>query len=124
MTGHKERLIAAGLYKPMTEYERSERDDKLRIAKYDKKIKGIPNWCVYRTDDWRNHIEGKCKDAELIADRLYLGEAHMLVAVLGHGDPEQPPRPYPDDPPLCMYHITTMEEWERWVTRREQISMF
>lgn len=126
MTGHKERLIAAGLLEPMTGSRISERNGILFRIAQGEEIKEKPIFCVYRRDEPYNHViapsEHTCKDAELVVDRLYSYEAYRLCDRLNARDEGQPRTPnglwY-----MHMYAICTMEDWADWEMKTAQISM-
>lgn len=126
MTGHKERLIAADLLVPMSKARISERAGILFRIAQGEEIKEKPIFCVYRRDEPYNHViappEHSCKDAELIADRLYSYEAYRLCDRLNAKDEEQPRSPnglwY-----MHMYAICTMGDWAEWEINTAQVSI-
>ena len=103
MTGHRQRLIESGLFVPLSNEEIARRNGIIaqmeeRKARGERVRSGdIPNCCVFKSDDHRNHIflsgDRSCRDAELIAEKLYGYEASRICHYLGLYDPEQPPRP-------------------------------
>lgn len=124
---HRQRLIEEGLYTPLTPHDIAERNGILLRWKGGEKIQDVPNNCVYRADSpWSNiqrPDEKQCKEAELIADRLYSWEAWRLCNSLNYHDKQQPPRPNPHHPPLEMYRIASMDDWKEWEDRHAQIEM-
>ena len=127
MTGHRERLIKEGLFKPLTPYDIAERNGLLQRRTQGEKIQDPPFYCVYRADHHMGNItrqdEYQCKDAELIADHLRGYEAHRLCNWLNSYDKQQPPRPNPHLPPLEMYRIANMEDWEAWEAKNSQLEL-
>lgn len=98
MEGHRQRLIESGLLVPLSNEEIARRNG-IMVQIADRKARGekvrsgdIPNCCVFRSDDHRNHVlpsENRCcQDAELIADKLYSYEASRICHYLGIYDPE------------------------------------
>lgn len=126
MEGHKERLIAADLLEPMAGSRVSERNGILFRIAQGEEIKEKPIFCVYRRDELYNHVVASpkhiCKDAELIADRLYSYEAYRLCDRLNARDEEQP-RTGNGLWYLDMYAICTMEDWANWEMKTAQIPM-
>jgi len=130
MEGHRQRLIESGLLHPLSNEEIARRNGILqRIAErraQGDKCKGvdIPEYCVFRTDKHNCHIQLSsdrcCKDAELVADKLFYYEASRICHHLGIYDTEQPPRPLKGLPPLEMYRICSRAEWDEWVAHRAQ----
>ncbi len=128
MEGHRQRLIESGLLVPLSNEEIARRNGIIaqmeeRKARGEKVRSGdVPNCCVFRSDDHRNHIflsgDRSCRDAELIAEKLYGYEASRICHYLGLYDPEQPPRPLKGLPPLEMYKWCTRPEWDEWVAQR------
>lgn len=128
MTGHRERLISAGLVTPMTATEIARRSIFLARKAKGEKITNAPIFCVFRRDEPHRilyNIPGEeCEDAELIANYLFSWEAFQLANNLNLNDKQQPPRPNPTLPPLPMYAMCEMSVWEEWEARRAQITMF
>ncbi len=125
---HRERLISNGLLVPLSDDAIYNRNGILLRVKAGEQIDYIPNWCVFRRDEQFRHIilEGKdeCQSAELVADKLFSYEAHVLCDKLNFHDKEQP-RAKNWLPPVGMYGICTMEEWEAWYQRYlAQVSLF
>ena len=130
MEGHRQRLIESGLLHPLSNEEIARRNGIIaqmaeRKARGEKVRRGdIPNCCVIRSDEHRNHIilsgDRRCQDAELIADHLYGYEASRICHHLGIYDTEQPPRALKGLPPLEMYKWCTRPEWDEWVAQRAQ----
>lgn len=134
MTGHRQRLIESGLLVTLSNEEVARRNGILqsiteRRAQGDK-CKGvdIPEYCVFRADkpNCHIHLSGNrcCEDAELIADKLFYYEASRICHHLGIYDTEQPSRPLKGLPPFEMYKLCSRAEWEEWLFRKAQITIF
>lgn len=125
---HRERLISAGLLCPLSEYAIYQRSGILFRAKEGEKINYVPRWCVFRRDEPFHHViaadeEHECQSAELVADMLYSYEAHVLVDRLNYHDKEQPPMANRWLPPLGMYGICTIRDWEEWENKHAQMKL-
>ncbi len=125
---HKERLISIGLLAPLSEDAVYQRNGILLRAKEGEKIHYIPHWCVFRRDEPFHHViavdeDHECQSAELVADNLYSYEAHILVDKLNLHDEEQPKSVKPWLPPVGMYGICTMEDWEEWENQHAQMKL-
>ena len=130
MQGHRERLIACGLYTPHSLEEAARRNGLLaRMSNGEKMDSCIrPNMCVFRSDGPYTHIllsgDRCCKDAELIADRLTYWEAQRLCDRLNWDDPTLP-LTYPKSLyRQSLYKICAMGEWDMWATQKAQMSIF
>lgn len=127
MGGHRDRLIAEGLYKPLVPYDIEKRNGILLKKANGEKIADLPILCVFRRDEPTNHIfevpGRECQSAELIADLLYSWEAWSLVNWLNNHDKQQPPRPNPFHPLMEMYAICNMDDWAAWEARHAQITL-
>lgn len=130
MEGHRQRLIESGLLVPLSKEEIARRNG-IMVQIAERKARGekvrsgdIPNCCVFRSDDHRNHVlllgNRCCQDAELIADKLYSYEASRICHHLGLNDPEQPPRSLKGLSPFEMYKWCTRPEWDEWVEQRSR----
>ncbi|MBR5889112.1 MAG: hypothetical protein IKY92_03630 [Akkermansia sp.] len=124
---HRQRLIEEGLYEPLTPNDIAERKELLERRARGEKIQDPPIYCVYRADDPWTHIDTslgkKCQDAELIADHLRGYEAQSLCSRLCIYDKQQPPRTRPWLPPLDMYRISKMDDWDAWEAQHAQLRM-
>lgn len=124
---HRERLISLGLMGQISDGEICRRNEILFRMQKGEKIKDVPVWCVYRRDEPLRQVilsgKDECRDAELIADKLYSYEAHVLVDKLNYKDPEQPPRKNPHLPQIGMYGVCTMEDWTAWEMRNSQMKL-
>lgn len=122
---HRERLIAAGLYKPLSDDSLYTRNSILQRMDAGENIKDAPIFCVFRRDKPFAHIildpPRRCEFAELIADKLYSYEAHRLCDRLNFHDPEQPSGR--SGHYLGMYGIAVREDWEQWEAESGQLSM-
>lgn len=122
---HRERLIAVGLLTPLSVGSVYERDRAIERAKQSRGTKDLPQFCVFRRDEWTRHIildgEKECKSAELIESKLFSYEAHVLCSRLNFHDKEQPIGGcgyY-----LGMYGVCSMTDWEEWWSRHAQIML-
>ena len=124
MPSNRERLIEAGLFRPLRENVIYYRERLLDRIAEGEKVYVPPVYCVYRADDPFSSIypedKKRCKEAELISDKLTSYEAHALCDRLNNRDPEQP-RGKQHLPPLGMYRICHVSEWEAWEQNQEQI---
>ena len=124
MKSHRERLIEAGLFQPLSPEAVFQREYILERIAQGEKIGEKPIWCIFRRDEWDRHVSttyGKeCRSAELIQDKLYHYEAQVKVDRLNNRDPEQPGR---QGAYLGMYGICTMPEWADWEDWHAQIGM-
>lgn len=124
---HRERLIAAGVFKPMDPARISERNDVLFRIQQGERVEDPPIYCVFRRDEPFRHVilsdEHECAEAELIESRLRSYEANALVNRLNYHDPEQPGRERPYLPPVGMYAICRMEDWSDWENRHNQLML-
>lgn len=126
MTGNRERLIAAGLFKPLSENEVYKRNGTLFQLSQGVAVAEKPIYCVYRRDETRRQVSGlgenECRDAELIADKLYSGEAWRLCNKLNSRDEAQPMTSNGEW--YChMYGICTMGDWTDWEMRQAQVAL-
>lgn len=125
---YREKLIEAGLLRPRTAAQDHERKSVLqRIAQGEFVEKDFrPIYCVYRSDDWRNHVvyenEYRCQDAEMIEDMLTSSEAYSLCRALNIKSPDLP-RTERKDLPLPIYKICKAEEWDEWQRDMAQLSL-
>ena len=130
MDGNRERLIALGLYKPLSSEEIARRNGILaRMAEGEKVDSCVrPNMCVFRSDMPYTHIllsgDQCCKDAELIAEKVTYWEAQQLCNRFNWNDPKLP-LTYPKS--LYRHHlykICSLEDWAAWLAEKAQISFF
>ena len=126
MTGHRERLIKAGLYVPLDSHDIAERDEILQRAKKGEKVKEKPCHCVIRVDGaykqlWHPDEEERCHDAELIAEKLYSWEAWRLVNLLERKDDQQPKAP--GGWVLGLYRICSVDDWAAWEAEHSQLML-
>lgn len=124
---HRDRLIAAGLFTPLSASQICRRNDILFQLKQGVKVYEAPTHCVFRRDAPNRHVQLpgplECQQAELIEQRLFSYEAHRLCDQLNRRDPEQPPRPNPALPPIGMYGICSMDDWADWEQRHAQLRL-
>lgn len=125
---YREKLIEMGLLHPRTVAQDHERKSVLqRIAQGENIEKDFrPIYCVYRSDDWRNHVvyedEYRCKDAEMIEEMLTSGEAHSLCRALNAKSPDLP-RTERKGVPLPIYKICKVAEWDEWKRKMQQLCL-
>ena len=127
MTGHRERLIKEGLYRPLVPHDITTRDEILQRAKNGAKIKDKPLFCVVRVDGSFNQLfhpdeKYRCQDAELIAEKLYGHEAQRLVGTLNSKD-DQNPRSANGLWDLGLYRVCNAEDWEAWMAEHSQLML-
>lgn len=129
MKGHRERLIEMGLVFPLSSEEEAKRNGMIQRMKESKwGPSGYPCFVVYRSDDPYRHVvlsgDKCCREAEMIADKLYSWEASKLCFKLGQKDPEQPRRHIKDTGYLSLYKCCFMNEWNNWVNTKAQTTLF
>lgn len=130
MNVHRERLIACGLFSPLSSEEIIRRNGLLARLNNGEKMDSCvrPDMCVFRSDGPFTHVQLSgdhcCKEAELIADKLTYCEAQRLCERLNWNDPKLPPT-YPKSPyRQTLYKICSMKEWEVWKAQKLQMSIF
>ena len=128
MQGHRERLISSGLFSPLSPEETARRNGILERVANGEKIKDIPAYCVYRSDAPYNHVvfedAKRCKDAELIAEKLLYFEASRLCHRLNYDDPELPLTHPKSTYKQSLYKICSKGEWDIWAAQKLQMSIF
>ena len=131
MTGHRERLIACGLVKPLTHEEECKRNGLLARMSDGEKISSYqqPIFCVFRSDNPYTHVissdeKRRCRDAELIADKLTHYEASNLCTRLNWHDEKLPLTHEKSLYRQALYKYCTHDDWEEWKNRSAQTSIF
>lgn len=122
---HRERLIAVGLYKPLSDDSLYTWNSILQRMDAGENIEDALIFCVFRRDKPFSHIilepPFRCECAKLIADKLYSYEAHRLCDRLNFFDPEQPSGR--SGYYLGMYGIVSHDDWEQWEAESTQMTM-
>ena len=121
-------LIERGLLKPRLQEEEAKRNAILKRIEEGEKIKEPPIYCVFRADSPYTHVvfDGylKCKTADMIEEKLYPYEAHVLCTKLNNQDDRLPLKhiksPYRQE----LYKICTMSDWQFWLDDMAQVSIF
>ena len=122
---YRENLIAAGLLRQRDTAQECERDSVLQRLSQGEEIQKDfkPIYCVFRKDEFKNHViyegEFKCKNAELIENKLTSGEAWRLCNMLNIHAPDiqKTQKGYS----IPMYGICKDTEWAEWDQEMKQL---
>ena len=121
-------LISRGLIHPKSSEEEAKRNGILMRISEGEKIKDAPIYCVFKADGPYKHIqydgEKRCKSAELIEDKLYSYESHVLCTRLNDNDDKLPLTWEKSLYRQSLYKICSMSEWKEWQDDMAQVTIF
>ena len=121
-------MIERGLLKPRSQDEEVKRNGILKRIEEGEKIKDAPIFCVFRADEPYTHVildgKHKCKTADLIEEKLYCYEAHVLCTRLNNHDDRLPLRHSKSPYRQALYKYCTMTDFQNWKDDMAQVSIF